>query len=208
MDGDGAGHADRAPFWDSLVFDGIDDVGIEAVSAAFGTVEVVAPDGRTGHPALGRSRGGLTTKIHLGLRRTRPTPGHTADPRPTARRHLRVCPARTHPSGPHRPRCRTDHVIADKVYSSRGFRAYLRKRGIGHTIAEKSHQKWHRHNRGRRGGRPTGFGSEIYRRRNTVERCFNQLKGFRGIAARYEKTTTSYEAAVTLVSLLLWARSV
>ncbi|MFF3216966.1 transposase [Streptomyces sp. NPDC002886] len=50
--------------------------------------------------------------------------------------------------------------------------------------------------------------SEIYRRRNTVERCFNQLKGFRGIATRYEKTATSDEAAVTLASLLLWARSI
>jgi transposase len=99
-------------------------------------------------------------------------------------------------------------VIADKAYSSRGFRAYLRKRGIGHTIPEKNDQKQHRRNRGSQGGRPVGFDLENYRRRNTVERCFNQLKGFRGIATRYEKTATSYEAAVTLASLLLWARSV
>jgi transposase len=52
------------------------------------------------------------------------------------------------------------------------------------------------------------FDQQIYRRRNVVERCFNQLKGFRGIATRYEKTATSYEAAVTLASFLLWARSV
>ncbi|THA44789.1 transposase, partial [Streptomyces sp. A1136] len=58
------------------------------------------------------------------------------------------------------------------------------------------------------GGRPTAFDLEIYRRRNTVERSFNQLKGFRGIATRYEKTATSYKAAVTLASLLLWARSI
>ncbi|MFF2996965.1 transposase [Streptomyces sp. NPDC057950] len=49
---------------------------------------------------------------------------------------------------------------------------------------------------------------QIYRRRNIVERCFNRLKGFRGIATRYEKTATSYEAAVNLASILLWARSV
>ncbi|MDQ0578537.1 transposase [Streptomyces rishiriensis] len=99
-------------------------------------------------------------------------------------------------------------MIADKAYSSRGFRAYLRRRGIVHTIPEKNDQKMHRRNRGRRGGRPTGFDGETYRRRNTVERCFNQLKGFRGIATRYEKTATSYEAAVTLASILLWARSI
>jgi transposase len=111
-------------------------------------------------------------------------------------------------TGPGRPRRRPEHVVADKAYSSRGFRAYLRKRGIAHTIPEKDDQRRHRRNRGRRGGRPPGFDRETYRRRNTVERCFNRLKAFRGIATRYEKTATSYEAAVTLASLLLWARSV
>ncbi|MGV9248937.1 IS5 family transposase [Streptomyces sp. NPDC003710] len=107
-----------------------------------------------------------------------------------------------------RPRCKPDRVVADKPYSSRGFRAYLRKRGIAHVIPEKTDQRRHRHNRGRRGGRPPRFDRESYRRRNMIERCFNRLKGFRGIATRYEKTATSYEAAVTLASFLLWARSV
>ncbi|MEK8144901.1 hypothetical protein NKH18_35370 [Streptomyces sp. M10(2022)] len=35
-----------APFWDALMFDGIDDVNVEAVTAVFGTVEVVAKAGR------------------------------------------------------------------------------------------------------------------------------------------------------------------
>jgi transposase len=107
-----------------------------------------------------------------------------------------------------RPRCRPDHLVADKAYASRGFRAYLRKRGITHTIPEKRDQQRHRRNRGRDGGRPPRFDREIYRRRNTVERCFNRLKSFRGIATRYDKTATSYEAAVSLASFLLWARSV
>lgn len=107
-----------------------------------------------------------------------------------------------------RPRCRPDQVITDKAYSSRGFRAYLRQRGIAHTIPEKTDQRRHRLRRGGHGGRPPGFDRETYRRRNTIEHCFNRLKGFRGIATRYEKTATSYEAAVTLASFLLWARSV
>lgn len=111
-------------------------------------------------------------------------------------------------TGTGRPRCRPDRVIADKAYSSRGFRAYLRKRGIAHTIPEKTDQRRHRLRRGGHGGRPPAFDRETYRRRNTIERCFNRLKGFRGIATRYEKTVTSYEAAVTLASFLLWARSV
>ncbi|MET8983012.1 transposase, partial [Streptomyces sp. NPDC004539] len=46
---------------------------------------------------------------------------------------------------------------------------------------------------------------QLYKRRNVVERCFNRLKQWRGIATRYEKTTESYQAAVTLASLLMWA---
>ncbi|MER7878444.1 IS5 family transposase [Streptomyces solisilvae] len=161
--------------------------------------------------ALGRSRGGLTTKIHLACDgKGRPlailiTPGQ---------RHDSVC---AHPllervrvprTGPGRPRCRPDRVIADKAYSSRGFRAYLRRRGITHTIPEKTDQQRHRLGRGRHGGRPPEFDRETYRRRNTIERCFNRLKGFRGLATRYDKTAVSYEAAVTLAAFLLWARSV
>ncbi|CAM5290164.1 IS5 family transposase OS=Streptomyces tendae OX=1932 GN=F3L20_33265 PE=4 SV=1 [Streptomyces tendae] len=107
-----------------------------------------------------------------------------------------------------RPRSRPSHVIADKAYSSRGLRACLRQRNIAHTIPEKQDQKGHRHKRGSRGGRPPVFDRKTYRRRNIVERCFNQLKGFRGLATRYDKTTASYEAAVSLASCLLWARSV
>ncbi|MGW4101630.1 IS5 family transposase [Streptomyces sp. NPDC004976] len=160
--------------------------------------------------ALGRSRGGLTTKIHLACDgRGRPlaillTPGQRHDSICARPLLERIHVPRT---GVGRPRCRPDQVIADKAYSSRGFRAYLRKRGIAHTIPEKTDQRRHRHNRGRHGGRPPAFDRHLYRRRNVVERCFNRLKGFRGIATRYEKTATSYEAAVNLASFLLWARS-
>jgi len=43
------------------------------------------------------------------------------------------------------------------------------------------------------------------RRPNVVERCFNPLKQWRGIATRYDKAAESYEAAVTLASLLILA---
>ncbi|MGV9349479.1 IS5 family transposase, partial [Streptomyces spiralis] len=154
---------------------------------------------------------GLTTKVHLACDgKGRPlaillTPGQ---------RHDSVCARplleriRVPRDGLGRPRCRPDRVIADKAYSSRGFRAYLRKRGIAHTIPEKTDQRRHRLRRGGHGGRPPGFDRETYRRRNVIERCFNRLKGFRGIATRYEKTATSYEAAVTLASFLIRARSV
>ncbi|MFI1414959.1 IS5 family transposase [Streptomyces sp. NPDC020707] len=131
------------------------------------------PDEPDDH-ALGRSRGGLTTKIHLACDgRGRPlavllTPGQRHDST-CARPLLELI--RVPRIGLGRPRCRPDQVIADKAYSSRGFRAYLRKRGIACTVPEKTDQKRHRHNRGHRGGRPPAFDRQIYRRRNVVERC-------------------------------------
>ncbi|MFI5580159.1 transposase, partial [Streptomyces sp. NPDC051822] len=83
-------------------------------------------------------------------------------------------------------------------------RAYLRRRGIPHTIPERVDQILGRLNRGTRGGRPPGFDRCLYRRRNVVERCFNRLKQWRGLATRYDKTRESYQAALTIASILLW----
>lgn len=108
--------------------------------------------------------------------------------------------------GPGRPRTRPDHVLGDKGYSSRAIRAYLRKRGIVHTIPERRDQRANRFRRGRAGGRPSGFDKQIYKKRNVVERCFNRLKQFRAIATRYDKTRASYQAAVTIASLFIWLK--
>jgi hypothetical protein len=70
------------------------------------------------------------------------------------------------------------------------------------TIPKKTDERRHRLRRGGHGGRPPGFDQETYRRRSMIERCFNRLKGFRGIATTYAKTATSHEAAVTLASFL------
>ena len=159
------------------------------------------------HRALGRSRGGLTTKIHLACDgRGRPlailpTPGQRHDSICARPLLERIHVPRT---GPGRPRCRPDQVIADKAYSPRGFRAYLRKRGIAHTIPEKADQQRHRLNRGRRGGRPPGFDREAYRRRNIVERCFNRLKQWRDLATRYAKRASLYRASLVLVAAIIW----
>jgi transposase len=107
--------------------------------------------------------------------------------------------------GPGRPRTRPSHVIGDKGYSSKAIRTWLRRRGIAHTIPERADQVRNRLRRGSRGGRPSAFDQQLYKRRNVVERCFNRLKQWRGIATRYDKTDDSYQAAVTLASLLMWA---
>jgi len=103
--------------------------------------------------------------------------------------------------GPGRPRTRPRHLIADKGYSTNKIRSYLRKRRIAHTIPERSDQLAVRV---RRGWRRCGFDKSIYRLRNVVERCFNRLKQWRGIATRYDKLTRHYRAAITLVTALMW----
>ncbi|MFI0968396.1 transposase [Streptomyces sp. NPDC021080] len=81
----------------------------------------------------------------------------------------------------------------------------LRRRSIGHTIPERADQVRNRLRHGSRGGHPPVFDKQLYRHRNVVERCFNRLKQWRGIATRYDKTAESYQAAITLASLLMWA---
>ncbi|MEU1124228.1 IS5 family transposase, partial [Streptomyces sp. NPDC005899] len=157
--------------------------------------------------ALGRSRGGLTTKIHLACDgRGRPlgfvvTGGNIND---CTQFEQVLAQIRVRRPGPGRPRNRPDHLLGDKGYSTRGIRNYLRKRGIPNTIPERSDQQANRRRRGSNGGRPPAFDKERYKQRNVVERCFNALKQYRAIATRYDKTRESYEAALTIASLLMW----
>lgn len=85
-----------------------------------------------------------------------------------------------------RPRTRPDHLGGDKAYSSRRNRRYLRRRQIKHSIPEPKDQRANRKRRGSGGGRPTGFDSEIYKRRNEVERTINRLKNSRAVATPYD----------------------
>ena len=87
--------------------------------------------------------------------------------------------------------------MADKAYSSKANRAYLRGRGIKAVIPVKDDQKANRRKRGSAGGRPPAFDAERYKDRNTVERAFNKLKAFRAVATRYDKLTSSIRAPST-----------
>jgi transposase len=106
-----------------------------------------------------------------------------------------------------RPRTRPDAVAGDKAYSSRANRAYLRQRRIKAVIPEKSDQAAHRKKRGSRGGRPISYDVDLYKQRNTVERCINKIKEWRGLAFRFDKTPESYLAGLHLRGAILWIRS-
>lgn len=105
-----------------------------------------------------------------------------------------------------RPRTRPDFVLADRAYSSRAIRRHLRRRGIRAVIPQPSDQVGHRLRRGRAGGRPPGFDAEAYKQRNTVERCINRLKQWRGLAMRTDKLAIAYEGALHLAAILIWTR--
>ncbi|KFG73941.1 transposase [Streptomyces mutabilis] len=106
-----------------------------------------------------------------------------------------------------RPRRTPDSVGADKAYSNRRIRTYLRKRGIQHVFPEKKDHQAARLRRGSRGGRPPGFDEGRYRERNTVERAIGKLKRSRAVATRYDKRGYVYLGTVTAAALLARLRS-
>jgi transposase len=110
------------------------------------------------------------------------------------------------PLGPGRPRRRPRRLIADKAYSHPSTRRALRARGIAFTCPQRTDQIARRKAKGPAGGRPPGFDPEIYKRRNVVERCFNRLKQFRGLATRYAKRLAYYRSEVVIAAIALWLR--
>ncbi len=159
--------------------------------------------------ALGRSRGGFSTKIHL-----------AADPRcrPVARvttagqRHDSLAftavmnNVRVLRPGRGRPRRRPARVMADKAYSTRRIRTSLRSRGIKTTIPEPANQIARRLGRASLGGRPPAFDREAYQRRNAVERAFNKLRGTRAVATRYDKREFVYKGTIDVATIRIWLR--
>lgn len=166
--------------------------------------------GGAGGEGLGRSRGGFTSKLHLSADgRCRPlslivTPGQRAD----CTRFKRVLEKiRVPRHGLGRPRKKPDSLAADKAYSNGPIREYLRRRGIRHTIPEKSDSQGARLRKGARGGRPPGFDEDRYKKRNTIERAINRLKQFRAVATRYHKRGYVFLGTATAASVAIWLRT-
>ena len=146
--------------------------------------------------ALGRSQGGLSTKIHVRSDgKGKPitfvlTPGQQHEIT-VAEQLLEQGAIRRGKNG--RIRLRPKRVSGDKGYSSRKYRNYLRRRGIRLTIPRKQNEQ-----------RTGPFDRELYRQRNQIERLINRLKQFRRVATRYDKRADSYAAMLTISMILVW----
>src|SRR5260370_18831438 len=118
--------------------------------------------------AIGRSRGGRTTKIHTLIDgQGRPvavclTGGNIADITVAAPLLRQIAPS--------------VWLIGDKGYDADHLRALLESRGTTAVIPNKSNRK-----------RRFPFDPERYKERNLIERTNCRLKDFRAIATRYDK---------------------
>jgi len=140
-----------------------------------------------GDHAIGRSRGGLTTEIHALVDGNKHPlvlllgPGQGGDA-PMFENLLEAL--KVERDGPGRARSRPDRALADKAYSTMGIRSYLRAHGIQCVIPEKEDQKANRRRTGPAGSRPVTYDKDAYKCRNIVERSFNTMKQWRGLATR------------------------
>ncbi len=136
---------------------------------------------------MGRSRGGLTTKIHalvdacglpimLKLTEGQAHDGRSAEDMLDSLREGNV-------------------LLADSAYDSNKLRDTLEARGAWANVKPMPHRL-----------DPPEFSKRLYRERNLVERFFNKLKHFRAVATRYDKRDDNYLASVKLASIRIWLR--
>jgi transposase len=153
--------------------------------------------------ALGRSRGGFGTKLHLlcdgnGL----PlgallTPGQAHESTQFEPMMDTVAIARRTTG---RVRRRPRRLAADRAYHAQRIRHWLRLHGIKAVIPpRKSRGKPHR-------GRPITYDQQFYRARNVIERCVGWLKECRSVATRYEKLAVNYLQMVKLAIIERYLR--
>ncbi|RYE65828.1 MAG: IS5 family transposase [Oxalobacteraceae bacterium] len=136
--------------------------------------------------ALGRSRGGLTTKIHM-LADTfgRPlrfiiTTGQASD----------ITQAQALLAGQ-----TGDAVLADKAYDSNALRALIAEMKAEAVIPSKKNRKI-----------CIPHDIAAYKQRNQIERCFNRLKHFRRFATRYDRRTVHFSGFTYLAAAMIWMR--
>ena len=136
---------------------------------------------------MGRSRGGLTTKIHALVDANgnpillKLTEGQAHDGRSACDMLSRLGAGQI--------------LLADRAYDSDALRGSLAERGAWANVKPMP----------RRVNIPA-FSPRLYRYRNLVERFFNKIKHFRAVATRFEKHDANYLAVVKLAAARIWMR--
>ncbi|HEX8214353.1 MAG TPA: IS5 family transposase [Allosphingosinicella sp.] len=173
---------------------------LEAVSVAYeGEVQMIDSSSirvhqhganaqkKDGPGCMGRSRGGLTTKIHALV---------DANGLPIA---LKLTAGQAHDGRSAADMLATlgegNVLLADRAYDSDALRIEMAARGAWANIPPMPNRK----------RRPV-FSAFLYRYRNLVERFFNKLKQFRAVATRYDKNDDNFLASVQLASIRIWLR--
>ena len=137
------------------------------------------------HQAIGRSRGGRTTKIHALIDLAgrplafRLTGGNIADITVAAPLLLATAASAW--------------LIGDKGYDADHLRALLESRGTIPVIPNKANRK-----------RLFPFDAERYKWRNVIERTNCRIKDFRAIATRYDKLARNFLAGLCLVTAIIY----
>jgi transposase len=186
-DADVAGELD----WDTHFVDG---TVVRAHQHAAGAV------GGQEHEALGRSRGGFSTKVHVRAEGGgKPLALVVSGGERHESRYVEALLARGHVRrrARGRPRVRPRRLVGDRGYSYPTVRRLLARRHILAVIPRRRDQ--------RPGDkRYTPFDRTAYRERNRVERLVHRPKQHRRVATRYEKRARHYVAMLTLAAALLW----
>lgn len=134
--------------------------------------------------AIGRSRAGLTTKIHAAVDAL----GNPVRTILTAGQEAYITQAEALIAG-----FAADTVLADKGYDADAFVAKIESQGAHAAIPPRSNRIEQR-----------SVDWCLYKDRNLVERFFNRLKQFRRVATRYDKLDTSFLSFIFLACSIIW----
>ena len=134
---------------------------------------------------MGRSRGGLTTKIHALV---------DAEGRP-ARLELTAGQAGDAPAAENllEELSSGATLIADRAYDTNAIRGFAAARGAWANIPPRSIRE-----------QAFSFSGWVYRQRNLIERFFSPIKHFRGLATRYDRRPDNFLAALKLAAIRIW----
>ena len=135
--------------------------------------------------AIGRSKGGLSTKIHTLV---------DALGNPLA---FDLAPGQQHDlagADVLLPQMAADTLLADKAYDAdERVIQPLARAGKTAVIPPRQNRTT-----------PRDFDKKLYRARHLIENFFCKLKQFRAIATRYDKTARNFLAAIHLAAAIIW----